>query len=208
MAVSQSTTQDLISGNSGACLRVKWGYIVGRKGRGRRHRVLGHCAEDASRVENKEANAAVGFREATGDEIISEAQMLIARRFRPGAKLLSNPETIEVFLRLYLGPLDYEVFGLILLDSHHRLIAVESLFRGSTEFCTVHTREVVQSVLQHGASAVVIFHNHPSGTATPSAGDRAVTRRIKEALALIDVKLLDHFIVGETVASFSRLGEL
>ena len=207
MAVSQSTTLELFSGNSGACRGLKWGYIADRKGRGRRHRVLGHCLENASRVEDANATAAE-FREATGDEIISAAQTLIARRFRPGAKLLSNPETIEVFLRLYLGPLNYEVFGIILLDSHHRLIAVENLFRGSTESCTVHTREVVQSVMQHGASAVVIYHNHPSGMANPSAADRAVTRRIKEVLALIDVKLLDHFIVGETILSFSRAGEL
>ena len=201
MDVSQSTAQDLVSGNLVICRRAKMGYIAGRKGKGRRHRVLGHCVEDANAT-------AAEFREATGDEIISEAQTLISRRFRPGAKLLASPETIEVFLRLYLGPLDYEVFGIILLDSHHRLITVENLFRGSTESCTVYTREVVQSVLQHGASAAVAYHNHPSGSADPSAADRVMTRRIKDALALIDVKLLDHFIVGETVLSFSRLGEL
>ena len=160
MAASQSTTPDLFSGNSSACRRLKMGYIAGRKGRGRRHRVLGHCVEDASRVGDTEANAA-GFREATGDEIIYEAQMLISRRFRPGAKLFSSPEMIEVFLRLYLGPLDHEVFGVILLDSHHRLIAVQNLFRGTADQCAVYTREVVHSVLVHGATAVVLYHNHP-----------------------------------------------
>ena len=95
-----------------------------------------------------------------------------------------------------------------LLDSHHRFIAAQNLFRGTIDSCSVHTREVIQSVLDHRASVVVAYHNHPSGIADPSAADRATTRRIKDALALIDVKLLDYFIVGETVLSFSRLGEL
>jgi DNA repair protein RadC len=167
---------------------------------------MSHCVQDSSAPTGAEVNAA--FREATGDEIISEAQALIARRLRPGAKLLSSPETIEVFLRVFLGPLDYEVFGIILFDSHHRFIAAQNLFRGTIDTCSVHTREVIQSVLDHRASAVVAYHNHPSGIADPSAADRATTRRLKDALALIDVKLLDHFIVGETLLSFSRAGEL
>src|ERR1700722_8165949 len=189
MAVSQFTTQELNSGNSSACRRLKMGYIAGRKRRARHNRILGHCVEDSSRTVGAEVKVAE-FREATGDEIISEAQMLISRRFRPGAKPLSSPETIEVFLRLYLGPLDYEMFGVIHLDSRNRLIAVQNLFRGTSDVCMVYTREVVQSVLEHRAAAVVLYHNHPSGAAEPSKADRATTRRIKDALALIDVKLL------------------
>ena len=207
MAISQFTTQELNSGNSGARRRLKMGYIAGRKRRARHNRILGHCVEDSSRTVGAEVNVAE-FREATGDEIISEAQMLIARRFRTGAKLLSRPETIEVFLRVYLGPLDYEVFGVIHLDSCHRLIAVQNLFRGTSDGCAIYTREIVKSALEHCAAAVVLYHNHPSGSADPSKADIVITRRIRDALALIDVKLLDHFIVGETVLSFSRAGEL
>ena len=100
------------------------------------------------------------------------------------------------------------MFGLIHLDSHHRLIAVQNLFRGTIDTCAVYTREVIQSVLEHRATAVVLYHNHPSGSADPSQADRVATRRIKDALALIDVKLLDHFIIGETIHSFNRAGEL
>ena len=181
--------------------------MAGKKGRARRNRVMAHCVEYASETDGAPVKASE-FREATVEEIISEAQTLIARRFRPGARPLSSPELFEVFLRLYLGPLDHEVFGLIHLDGHHRLIAVENLFRGTIDSCTVHPRVVVQSVLEHQAAAVALFHNHPSGKADPSPADRLITRRIKDALAVIDVKLLDHFIVGETILSFSRAGEL
>ena len=207
MAVSQFTTQELNSGNSRSRRRRKMGFIADRRGGSRPGRIMGLRVEDASRVEGAEVNVAE-FREATGDEIISEAQMLISRRFRTGAKLFSRPETIEVFLRVYLGPLDYEVFGVIHLDSCHRLIAVQNLFRGTSDVCAVYTREIVKSALEHCAAAVVLYHNHPSGSADPSKADIEITRRIRDALALIDVKLLDHFIVGETVLSFSRAGEL
>jgi len=207
MAISQSTTQELISENTESCRRLKIGYLPGRKGRRRHRPIMGHFVEDACQPDRAEVNP-VEFREATGDEIISEAQTVISRRLRPGAKLLSRPEMIEVFLRVYLGPLDYEVFGLIHLDGHHRLIAVQNLFRGTIDTCAVYTREVVQSVLEHRTTAVVLFHNHPSGSAEPSKADRVATHRIRDALALIDVKLLDHFIVGETIYSFSRAGEL
>ena len=206
MDASQSTTPELNSGNPLLRRRLKMGYMAGRRGGRRRNRIMGHWVEDASPTLGAEVTAE--FREATGDEIISEAQTLIARRLRPGAKLLSSPETIEVFLRVFLGPLDYEVFGVIYLDSDHRFIAVQNLFRGTIDSCSVYTREIIQSVLEHRAAAVVLYHNHPSGTADPSNADKATTRRIKDALALIDVKLLDHFIVGETVLSFSRAGEL
>ena len=182
------------------------GYMPVSRGGRRRNRIMGHWVEHTSPVIDAEVTAE--FREATHDEIISEAQTLIARRLRPGAKLLSSPETIELFLRVYLGPLDYEVFGVIHLDNRHRFIAVQNLFRGTADTCTVHTREVVQSALEHRAAAVVLYHNHPSGVADPSPSDKAITRRIKDALALIDVKLLDHFILGDTVLSFSRAGEL
>jgi DNA repair protein RadC len=91
-----------------------------------------------------------------------------------------------------------------LLDSRHRLIAVENLFRGTINSASVHPREVVKAALAHNAAAVVLYHNHPSGLTEPSAADELITRRLKEALALIDVRVLDHLIVAESIYSFAE----
>jgi DNA repair protein RadC len=90
-----------------------------------------------------------------------------------------------------------EVFACMFLDSRHRMLAFEELFRGTIDGSEVHPREVVRRCLAHNAAAVILGHNHPSGVAEPSAADRQITRRLQEALALIDVRVLDHFIVGE-----------
>ena len=95
-----------------------------------------------------------------------------------------------------------------LLDSRHRLIAVENLFRGTINSACVHPREVVKAALTHNAAAVVLYHNHPSGLSEPSAADELITRRLKEALALIDVRVLDHLIVAESIYSFAEAGRL
>jgi DNA repair protein RadC len=95
-----------------------------------------------------------------------------------------------------------------LLDGRHRLLAVENLFRGTISSSSVHPREVVKSALAHNAAAVVLFHNHPSGLTEPSAADELITRRLREALALIDVRVLDHLIVAESVYSFAEHGLL
>src|SRR5580658_5921755 len=95
-----------------------------------------------------------------------------------------------------------------LLDSRHRLIAVENLFRGTINSASVHPREVVKAALTHNAAAVVLYHNHPSGLSEPSAADELITRRLKEALALIDVRVLDHLIIAESIYSFAAAGLL
>jgi len=96
-----------------------------------------------------------------------------------------------------------------LLDSRHRLIAVENLFRGTINSASVHPREVVKAVLSRNAAALVLYHNHPSsGLTEPSAADELITRRLKEALALIDVRVLDHLIIGESVYSFAEHGRI
>jgi DNA repair protein RadC len=89
------------------------------------------------------------------------------------------------------------VFGCLFLDNRHRVIAFEELFRGSIDGASVHPREVVRRCLAHNAAAVILAHNHPSGVAEPSAADRAITLRLREALELIDVRLLDHFVIGD-----------
>jgi DNA repair protein RadC len=104
---------------------------------------------------------------------------------------------------------EFETFCLIYLDNRHRLIACEDLFRGTIDGASVHPREVVKEALKHNAAAVILAHNHPSGVAEPSHADELITRRLREALALVDIRVLDHLIVavGATV-SFAELGLL
>ena len=143
------------------------------------------------------------FREAEPTDILTRAQALISQRYRTGSPVLSDPQRTEEFLRLHLGGRDYEVFGLLHLNTRHRLIAAEDLFRGTLDGASVYPREVVQSVIAHRSAAVILYHNHPSGASEPSQADQTLTHRLKTALSLIDVRVLDHLIVGEAIFSFS-----
>lgn len=147
-----------------------------------------------------------GYREAAAQDVIACAQGLIARRYRTGAPVMDAPARTREYLALHLGGLDYEVFGCLYLDNRHRLIAVEDLFRGTVDGASVHPREVVKAAIHHGAAALVLFHNHPSGTADCSRADEMITHRLRDALALIDVRVLDHLIVGEKVFSLAEAG--
>jgi DNA repair protein RadC len=109
---------------------------------------------------------------------------------------LTDPASSARYLKSRLGGYPYEVFGCLFLDNRHRVIAFEELFRGSIDGASVHPREVVRRCLAHNAAAVILAHNHPSGVAEPSAADRAITLRLRESLDLIDVRLLDHFVIG------------
>lgn len=111
-------------------------------------------------------------------------------------ELLSSPQAVRDYLRLQLGGLSNEVFIALWLDAQNRLITSEELFRGTLTQTSVYPREVVKRALHHNAAAVIVAHNHPSGTPEPSPADEALTRALKEALALVDVRLLDHFIVA------------
>jgi DNA repair protein RadC len=110
---------------------------------------------------------------------------------------LENPATTRRFLASRLRHLTYEVFACLFLDNRHRVIAFEELFRGTIDGASVHPREVLRRVLQHNAAAVILAHNHPSGVCEPSRADIQLTRRLVDALALIDVRVLDHFIIGD-----------
>jgi DNA repair protein RadC len=112
-----------------------------------------------------------------------------------GGKPLSSPEEATDFLRMRLAALDREVFLLILLDTRHRVLAAEPIFMGTIDGAEVHPRVVARLALQHNAAAVICAHNHPSQSPEPSAADRAVTAQLKQALALFDIRLLDHFVV-------------
>ncbi|MBS3916869.1 MAG: DNA repair protein RadC [Sulfuritalea sp.] len=116
---------------------------------------------------------------------------------------LSSPRAVRDYLRLAIGSLPHEVFMVLLLDAQNRLIAAEELFRGTLTQTSVHPREVVKLALFHNAAGAILAHNHPSGVAEPSRADEALTQALKQALALVDVKVLDHFIVAGSIAPFS-----
>jgi DNA repair protein RadC len=110
--------------------------------------------------------------------------------------VFADPNTIKHYLKLHLAARSYEVFAVIFLDSQNRLLAMEEMFRGTLTQTSVYPREVALRALHHQASAVVLAHNHPSGTVQPSRADEALTQTLKAALALLDVRVLDHIIVG------------
>lgn len=122
---------------------------------------------------------------------------------------LANPRATREFLRMRLRDLPHEVFCCVYLDNRNRVIAFEELFRGTIDGASVHPREVVKAALSRNAAAVILAHNHPSGTTEPSQADQLITRRLKEALSLVDIKVLDHLIVGDGVCeSFAERGLL
>jgi DNA repair protein RadC len=113
---------------------------------------------------------------------------------------LSSPRATRDFLVAKLRDLEHEVFCCLYLDKRHRLIHFEELFRGTIDGASVHPREIVKLALQRNAAAIIIAHNHPSGVAEPSQADELITQRVKEALALVDIRLLDHIVVGDGVS--------
>src|SRR3984957_4766970 len=135
------------------------------------------------------------YRPATPDELIAAARVALSHRFRRGSSL-DSPGAVRDYLRLSLTELEHEVFCMIALDSRHRLIAHLELFRGTIDGSSVHPREVVKEGLKHNAAAVIFAHNHPSGVAQPSQADELISHRLRDALALIDVRVLDHLLGG------------
>ncbi|MGD2073546.1 MAG: DNA repair protein RadC [Gammaproteobacteria bacterium] len=132
----------------------------------------------------------------------------LRERLAQGAGI-SNPGDTERYLQAQLRDYPYEVFACLFLNTRHRVIAYEELFRGTIDGASVHPREVMRRALEHNAAAVILAHNHPSGIAEPSAADQRLTRRLSEALGLIDVRVLDHFVIGDRAAvSFAERGLL
>ena len=127
--------------------------------------------------------------------VLEMAHRCLGEALRRGDALQSPQETCR-YLSLRLSGYPYEVFGCLFLDNRHRVIAFEELFRGTIDGAAVHPREVVRRALHHNAAAVIFSHNHPSGIAEPSQADQRITRKLKEALALVDVRVLDHVVVG------------
>ncbi|WP_372660703.1 DNA repair protein RadC [Hydrogenophaga sp.] len=140
--------------------------------------------------------------------VLELARRALAQRLQE-KPLFDNPRAVRDYLQLQLGARDHEVFAVVFLDSQNRLIALEELFRGTLTQTSVYPREVVLRALHHHAAAVVLAHNHPSGSAQPSRADEALTSTLKTTLALVDVRVLDHFIVTrESATSMAELGLL
>lgn len=133
---------------------------------------------------------------AEEEAILERARAILEQRLHHDHDALTSPDVTRDYLRLRIGHLPHEVFGVIFLDNRHRVIQLAELFRGTIDGSSVHPREVVKESLLVNAAAVVFYHNHPSGVAEPSQADLRITQRLKEALALIDIRVLDHLIVS------------
>ena len=163
------------------------------------------------RADKKSACAAPGVGEAKF--ALLQAVMEMARRTMEedikAGDALNSPEAVRDYLRLILRGKEYEVFCCVFLDAQNRVIAVEELFRGTLTQTSVYPREIIKRALFHNAGALILAHNHPSGVAESSQADRELTRRLAEALALVDIRVLDHFIVaGASSLSFKESGQI
>lgn len=163
------------------------------------------------RADRKAACAAPGVGEAKYAllaAVLEMARRTLGESARAG-DALASPDAVRDYLRLTLRNRDYEVFCCVFLDAQHRVIEIEELFRGTLTQTSVYPREIVRRALTHNAAALILAHNHPSGVAEPSAADRQLTRHLVDALALVDVRVLDHFIVaGPSALSFREAGHL
>ncbi len=144
---------------------------------------------------------------ASEQRTVNKAMDILGAYLCVPSMVFTAPESIRQYVCLHLGVLPYEVFGVLSLDAQHRLIAFEKMFRGTLTQTSVYPREVVVQALHHRAACVVLTHNHPSGQAHPSRADEAITQTLKAALCLVDVRVLDHFIVaGNQATSMVELG--
>lgn len=121
---------------------------------------------------------------------------------------ITSASAVKDYLKSKLRDYQHEVFSCLFLDNRHRIIKYEEMFTGTIDGASVYPREVVKRVLAHNAAAIILAHNHPSGVAEPSESDKRITKRLKQALELVDVRVLDHFIIGDEVTSFAERGLL
>jgi len=143
----------------------------------------------------------------TRDQVIKRALKILDARMRNPSTALTSPGAVRDYLRLLLHDRPHEVFVCVFLDSQNRVLAADELFRGTLAQTSVYPREVVKAALGHNAAAAIFAHNHPSGVAEPSRADELLTQALKQALALVDVRTLDHFVVaGSQLISFAERG--
>jgi DNA repair protein RadC len=153
-------------------------------------------------------NAQGEFVTADGAAILEAARTHLRHRVRRGASL-DNPSSVRDYPTVTLGDRECEYFCVILLDTRHRVLRFVELFRGTIDGASVYPREVVKLALHEHAAAVVLVHNHPSTVAEPSVADEMITQRIRDAMQLVDVRVLDHLIIaGASVVGFAESGLL
>lgn len=140
------------------------------------------------------------------DAVLRAALQIAERRLTYSGNVLTSPGVVSDYLRVWAARLTEEAFGVLWLTSAHELMTAEVLATGSIDEASVHPRVVVRAGIAHNAAACLVFHNHPSGNADPSRADIALTRRLKDALAMVDIRLLDHLVVGRSVVSLVDLG--
>ena len=171
------------------------------------------CASGATPLHVSDAVAQMGIL-GTADNVLAHrlnvARELLLRELREQMRsgpLMTSPQILRDWLRLYCAKLENEVFLVLYLDAQHRLIEAEELFRGTLTQTSVYPREVVKGALARNAAALAVAHNHPSGEAEPSRADEMLTQTLKSALSLVDVRVIDHFVVaGDRVISFAERG--
>ena len=151
--------------------------------------------ESNSTINRFDGIRAAGLNADEQETIMALALSILARKHRRGSALTS-PEATRSYLRLEIGDRHNELFGVLFLDNRHRILAKEEMFYGTIDGASVHPRVVVQRALTLNAAAVVFYHNHPSGVAEPSQADIRITERLKDALGMVDVRVLDHFVVS------------
>lgn len=162
-----------------------------------------------ARTEDRAAYLVGAVHPDADDAIVEQALSILERRMRRAGEALTSPKDVFDYFRLRIGALEREVFHVALLDTQNRLIHTEELFRGTLSQTSVYPREVVKLVLQYNAATVLFAHNHPSGNVEPSNADILLTERLKRALELVDVRVLDHVIVSPFAAtSFAERGLL
>lgn len=148
------------------------------------------------------------YRPAKADEVLQAALRVLSGQMY-GGEALTSPQVVRDFLRIKLGTLEHEVFAVIHLDAQNRVIDYVEMFRGTVSQTSVYPREVVKESLARNSAALILVHNHPSGVAEPSRADEMLTQTLKSALALVDVRVLDHLVVaGANILSFAERGLL
>ncbi len=143
----------------------------------------------------------------TDEEIIQKALTILGQRLKQAEHFFTHPDDTKSFLKLHFEGLGYESFQVMFLNNKHGLIRLEELFKGTIDSAAVYPREVVKAALHFNAAAVILSHNHPSGNCEPSHADKQITKRLSDALGLVDIRVLDHIVVGgQDCYSFAEYG--
>ncbi len=154
-----------------------------------------------------EVSAAAPPTPPNDDIVIDMAKAILYKRLKTNGPVFSSPQTVKDYLVFQLAQLEHEVFACLFLDNQHALIRYDEMFRGTIDGASVYPREIVKRALQLNAAAVIFAHNHPSGTTDPSKADENLTSRLKAALGTVDIRTLDHIIVGKgNTMSFAERG--